>query len=127
MIRSDLHDESTDGIATVVVHRTGSTLVATLCGELDAVSAPHISQSVLDQLDPTVDELRLELGDLAFCDSSGLKLIFRLDRALAERGGSMTVRNATPAVMRVLEIVDPTKSIAVHRASAESDSQTSSV
>jgi anti-anti-sigma factor len=125
MIRTDLPHASTDGATPVALERTGSRLVARVLDDLDAASAPLAWRTVREGIDPTVEEVRLELSGASFCDSSGLKLIFQLDRLLTDQGGSLIVQDPTPAVLRVLDIVDPAKSITVQGAEPEARAEAS--
>lgn len=117
MIRTGLPDEPIGGCATVALERSGSLLVATVTGELDAASAPLIGTQVTNSLLTTDREVRLDVGGVGFCDSSGTKAMFRLERSLADRGTRLIVCNPSSAVRRVIGLVDPGKSLCV-----ESDS-----
>ena len=74
-----------------------------LAGELDLATVRQLKEALLD-FAPT-DPVRLDLGELTFLDSTGLHAILALARS--RRGnGSVVLVNASPAVMRVLEIVN---------------------
>lgn len=71
-----------------------------LAGELDISTVPVLEQS----LDGLVDDpLILELTDLTFLDSTGLRAILRLARTHADRG-RLVLRAPTPRVLEVLTI-----------------------
>lgn len=74
-----------------------------LAGELDLATVPSLREALFDFL-PT-DEVHLDLSELTFLDSTGLHALLALARS--RRGdGSVVLVNPSPAVMRVLEIVD---------------------
>jgi anti-anti-sigma factor len=63
----------------------GSTLVLSLTGELDMNTVEVLAQQVDRHLASRPSELRLDLGELAFMDSSGLRLLIELyDRSQRE-------------------------------------------
>jgi anti-anti-sigma factor len=64
---------------------TGSTLVLSVTGELDMNTADVLAQRVEEQLAERPSALTLDLGELAFMDSSGLRLLIELyDRSQKE-------------------------------------------
>ena len=76
-----------------------------LTGELDMSTAPQLSRSLAEILDHQPEHVTLELGGLAFIDSSGLTLLVRTSNRLQERDGALSLAHPTPPVRRVLEIV----------------------
>jgi len=46
----------------------------------------------------------VDFSGVAFCDSSGLRVLVRHQHRHAEAGGSLVVRNASTAIWRVFEI-----------------------
>lgn len=75
-----------------------------LVGELDMLSAEAVVSSLKDAPDEV--DLVLELSELRFMDSSGIRAILQVagDR---NNGSRVVLRNATPAVERVLDIALP--------------------
>ncbi len=74
-----------------------------LAGELDLATVPRLRDALLDFA--PMDGVRLDLSQLTFLDSTGLHAILALARS--RRGdGSVVLLNPSPAVMRVLEIVN---------------------
>ena len=75
-----------------------------LSGEIDMAAV----ESVKERMRPTLDEepavLVLDLRDVAFLDSSGLRVIFGLAREQTERGGRLVVVRGGRRVARVLEL-----------------------
>ena len=72
-------------------------LMAQVAGELDH----HGARSVMEELDRRIDqarprELTLDLSGLTFTDSSGITVLLRTYRRMAQSQGSMRVVN-TPA------------------------------
>ena len=75
-----------------------------LSGEIDMAAV----ESVHAQIRPVLDEepalLVLDLRDVAFLDSSGLRLIFTVAREQSDRGARMVVVRGGRRVARVLEL-----------------------
>ena len=72
-------------------------------GELDIGTAPKLERALLEDREPG-DRIVLDLADLEFIDSTGLRVIVHAVAA-AERGGwELRLRQGPPAVRRVFEI-----------------------
>ena len=72
----------------------GRTLTARVSGELDH----HGAKAVMEELDRRIDEalpreLTLDLGELAFTDSSGIAVLLRAWRRMGQVRGAMRVVN----------------------------------
>ncbi len=59
--------------------RSGSAVTVSIAGELDLSTAQTLSQHVDEHLGTGVTDLTLDLGDIAFMDSSGLRLLIELN------------------------------------------------
>lgn len=78
------------------------TLTVTLGGELDH----HRARQVMEELDRQIDralprQLRLDLGPLAFTDSSGIAVLIRLCRRMGQLQGTLTVTGTPQQAMKV--------------------------
>ncbi|HET9730630.1 MAG TPA: STAS domain-containing protein [Acidimicrobiia bacterium] len=73
-------------------------------GDLDAASAPTLSNVINDLLAANVDEIVLDMSDNWFCDSAGLRVILDAHEQLTRRGGRLVLRSPTEPVMRLLEV-----------------------
>jgi anti-anti-sigma factor len=73
-------------------------------GELDVATASRLEAA----LDPLVDSgaslIVLDLSEVSFLDSSGLRTIVRTATALEDAGGRLVIDGVSPAVSRVLEV-----------------------
>jgi anti-sigma B factor antagonist len=78
------------------------TSVARLSGELDLAAYPSASEE-LAPLFGSPGEVILDLADVAFLDSSGIRLLIRLQKSLVG-DGRLVLRSPKPHVARVLEI-----------------------
>jgi anti-anti-sigma factor len=82
------------------VDAAGNETVVRLGGELD-LAASHTVQRALAHLDGRVV---VDLSDLRFLDSTGIRAFVIAHQRLVEQGGAFVVRSPQAQVRRVLEI-----------------------
>src|SRR4051812_23670051 len=76
-------------------------------GELDLAAVERAEREAVGALDHTpAGPLVIDLGDLTYCDSSGINLLIRLQREVNDRGRTMVLRRPTAFVKRVFVIAD---------------------
>ena len=73
-------------------------------GELDVYVGPVIVEHVKKLADQGVKLIILDLADVSFLDSSGLRGIIQAGNLLAQHDGQLLIEGATGATQRVLEI-----------------------
>jgi anti-sigma B factor antagonist len=80
------------------------TLVA-LVGEVDVASASRLVDAVteLDVQDRTVI---LDLSEVSFLDSSGVRALLQCEAHIAQAGGRLALMKPSEIVIRVLDLVD---------------------
>jgi anti-anti-sigma factor len=88
----------------------GAVAFVTLRGELDLLSTGDL-EGELERLvrEPGVDVIALDLRELEFMDSSGLRLVVLTERALRGDGGRLVLVRGTQPVQRVFEITRMTE------------------
>jgi anti-anti-sigma factor len=87
--------------------RAGEVVVLTVSGELDQASAERLAGPLTAAIDDGAVAVLVDLSDCGFIDSTGLSVLVRAQRALAERTGdprSFSICCPDPQVRRVLEI-----------------------
>ena len=91
----------------VTVDRSGPVPVAQVTGEIDLANATHLRQELLSLATDEDDWLVVDLTDVAYADSSGIKVLFDLARELRRRNQSlaMTVPAGSP-LRRLLKITN---------------------
>jgi anti-sigma B factor antagonist len=96
----------------IEVATDGRDVVAHLAGELDlSVRADVVAQvtGVLSADPPPtepVNRLVIDLGEVTFCDSSGLGALLDIRRAAGDAEVPMVLRAVPPPVARLLELTD---------------------
>ncbi|MBR4332486.1 MAG: STAS domain-containing protein [Clostridia bacterium] len=80
----------------------GSQLTVALEGRLDTVTAPELDADLKTSLEG-VDSLILDLTELAYISSAGLRVLLSAHKAMSGKGG-MKVVHANEIVREVLEV-----------------------
>ena len=95
-----------DGPADLVVEVTAEDGVPVLLirGELDAYSAPTLDAAVTKVLDGGAARLVLDLSDVGFIDSSGLRSMIRARKQVGDEPSALSIRNPQPTTVRLLDI-----------------------
>jgi anti-sigma B factor antagonist len=75
-----------------------------LRGELDLASAPQVEECLASVLERAPTRIVVDLGQLAFIDSTGLRLLLQADGRAKEHGYELVLRPADPSVQRVFEV-----------------------
>ncbi len=100
--------DPTNGVR-IAVARDGAAARLTVAGDIDAESAPALEQSLAEiEADPP-SVVDVDLADVGFIDSSGLRVLIVSSRRIAEAGGSMRIVTASAAVCRLLELTGLTE------------------
>lgn len=94
----------------------GKEAVIRLSGQLDANSAPELEDCLRAVL-PDVDGIELDLSDLAYVSSAGLRELVRAHKVLSGRG-ALRISNASPEVMKVLDMTGLSRILDVSGAAA---------
>lgn len=93
MTTFEARESTTDGVPMLAVS-----------GDVDVASADALLVSAFDLVGGG-RSLVLDLGGVAFMDSTGLSALLRIRTHLTERGGDLTVVSVSRAVRRVFELV----------------------
>ena len=73
-------------------------------GELDNLSAPVLRQAVDALYAGGCHDIRLDLGDLRFIDSTGLGMLVSIWRHCGDAGGSALVVETSEPVRRLMDV-----------------------
>ncbi|WP_030561865.1 anti-sigma factor antagonist [Streptomyces aureocirculatus] len=86
----------------------GRRTVVTVRGDLDLDAAHRLRPELFSALSRSADGLELDLGDVNFCDCSGLNLLLSLRQEAIRRGKTVTIRSLSPVVERLLDLTGAT-------------------
>ena len=94
-------NEPCDGRLAVVLSYRGDVARVALAGELDLACVPRFDALVASAF-VMADRCLIDLSEVEFVDSSGIRALLRARRRALESGATLDLANATPAVARVL-------------------------
>lgn len=87
---------------TITTTRNGSTLTLQLEGRLDTTTSPQLEAELSASLDG-VKQLTLDLQQLAYLSSAGLRVILGAQKRMNKQG-QMVVRHVNETIMEVFEV-----------------------
>ena len=82
----------------------GSDLVVYLKGEIDISNAESLPAALLAATDGSDTTVLIDIGDVTFLDSSGLRAILMCEATLSREDIALKVRNPSEQSRRVFEI-----------------------
>ena len=86
----------------ITITREGKELTAKVSGRLDTLTSPEFEDRLAPELEGT-EKLILDLGELSYLSSAGLRVMLGAAQIMAGREG-MILRNVTPSVKEILDI-----------------------
>ena len=89
---------------SVEVQDDGTVCVLVVRGELDVYSAPALDEAVDAALQDGARRLVLDLAEVGFIDSSGLRSMIRARKEAGSGPDAVRLRNPQPATVRLLDI-----------------------
>jgi anti-anti-sigma factor len=97
-----------DELFDIDVEQRDGVVVVRPIGELDMVTAPQL-RDILQELRQKKASVVIDLKELTFLDSTGLRLIWDADAASRQDGLDLTLTVGNPDVMRVFELTGLTR------------------
>jgi len=94
---------SEHGSAWVDVTDDGATLVVCLHGELDFAARCSVEPVVMAAI-TSATAVAVDLGDVRFCDSSGVAMFIAVAQKAETESTSLSIRNTPPNVRRIFQI-----------------------
>ena len=91
-----------DFSVSVVSPHDPATVVVT--GELDCYTAPQLRSALVALVDGGARHVTLDVGSTRFIDSTGLSVLVGGLKRLREHGGTLVLKEPTPATLRLFEI-----------------------
>ena len=81
----------------------GASATVALAGTLTVASAPNL-EAAFSELPEGVNDITLDLTDLAYVASAGLRVIVAQDKKAHQNGGLVRLANPNEEVMDVLDV-----------------------
>jgi len=82
----------------------GNVGVIRVRGDVDVVEAPTLSAIAKRLLSDGARDLVVDFGGVDFVDSTGLRVLLQAHQQAHSKGGTLTVRGASPFICRLMEI-----------------------
>ncbi len=86
------------------VVRSGRSTHIAPCGELDIATTPELEQALDDASTQNVKEIVLDLRELTFMDSTGLRALAEANMRADDSGVALSIIRGPRQIERVLEI-----------------------
>jgi stage II sporulation protein AA (anti-sigma F factor antagonist) len=86
--------------------RKADVVVFALSGRLDVTSAKHFEDKILTEIESGDRRFVIDLAQLNYISSSGLRVLYRVSAKLKEKGGRIVLCRLSDDVRRVFDIVD---------------------
>jgi anti-sigma B factor antagonist len=102
-------------------HATGATVRVHPSGSLDTTTAPVLERELAPILAGAVRVLVLDLGEVTFVSSAGIRVILAARKQMTERGGSLLMANLQPPVAKAFEIIRAIPDMTIFKNIAELD------
>lgn len=81
----------------------GNVLVLAVSGRLETVTAPQLDAEI-QAIPDDVSELLMEISELEYVSSAGLRVFLVAHKKMKSRGGSMKISGANASVKKVFDI-----------------------
>lgn len=106
----------------ISIEGSGPKRTCSLAGQLDTHTY-QIADSALEPVlsDASITLLVLDLSDLDYISSAGLRTVFRARKALGGRGGKVVVANPQPQIRKVFDLVKAVPFSEIFSSTAEAD------
>jgi anti-anti-sigma factor len=95
------------------------TLVVSLAGSLDALTADQVQGIIGAQLDEGQQQVVLDLCRVDFMSSSGVRMLLNLLKRSRGVGGDLRLAAAQPGIQRTLEIAGLVRVLKIYPSSEE--------
>ncbi|MBO6208121.1 MAG: STAS domain-containing protein [Lachnospiraceae bacterium] len=99
------------GMLQVEKQKEGKTLIMSLIGKLDTVTAPQLKETIDDSL-LDADKLILDFQELEYTSSAGLRVLLTVYKMMEDREG-LIIRNVNDTIMEVFASVGFTRFIKI--------------
>jgi anti-anti-sigma factor len=106
---------------TFAEEQSGRVLRASLDGSLDGTTAPQLETDLAARIRPGLSVLVLDMKNLTYISSAGLRVVFKTSKSLRSAGGQLALANRQPQIVKVFEIVKALPDLTVFKDDAEMD------
>ena len=90
-------------------------VVFALAGDLDPHTSPYLQGLIDEQLGSEGSEVVLDVSEVSFVDSAGLRVIADTHRRLSDAGGNLVIRQPTAGLEKLLSVTGLSDHVTVER------------
>ena len=83
--------------------RNGNEAIIKVEGKVDTNTAPQLDEAIQKEINE-VDTLILDIKDVQYVSSAGLRVILAADQDMSDAGKSLKIKNAPEAVMDIFDM-----------------------
>lgn len=83
-------------------------------GRLDAMTVPQFEQALKDRVSAGELQLLVDMKDVSYVSSSGLRALLTVRRLLIKQGGDLKLCRLSPRIYKVFEMVGFTKVFGIY-------------
>lgn len=84
-------------------NKAESKLTLSPIGRLDTVTSSEFESEIKNSLDDSINELVLDLAELDYVSSAGLRVILATHKTMSQKGG-MSLKNVNEGVMEIFNM-----------------------
>jgi len=103
----------------IEVRKVGEIAVVAPAGQLDSKAAPEFEKATLGALGRETLHAVLDLGQVDYIASAGLRIVIMAGKRLQAEGGRLVLCGLNPSVRQVFEVAGFVKLFPIHRDRAE--------
>ncbi|MFH1491176.1 MAG: STAS domain-containing protein [Pseudomonadota bacterium] len=105
---------------TVEMRKVG-VYIAKLQGRLDSGTYMFLEERLAPFLDPSTKGIILDMGELEYISSAGVRVVFKTRKFLESQNGSFIMTHLKPQIEKVFEIINALPSMNIFRSVEEAD------
>ena len=104
-----------------ISNRDATTTCISVGGKLDTTTSPEFEEWLNPVLRSDASVLVLDLANLSYISSAGLRCVFKARKGMESKGGSLLLVNVQPPVQKVFDLVKALPSQSVFKSVADLD------
>lgn len=86
------------------ISQEGGTLTGVLAGRLDTVASAQLAKDIQPLMDNADKRITLDLAQLEYVSSSGLRLLLALRKKSIAEGGSIVIKDIPESILQIFSI-----------------------
>jgi anti-sigma B factor antagonist len=87
----------------ITTQKNGKTLLVVPEGRIDTQTAPEFEQKLSEELDDAT-ELQIDLGQVNYISSAGLRVLLAYTQEMDDRGGTIKAINVNDIVRKIFDL-----------------------